>query len=94
MSEWALAQTDRAEKLAQLHHFSMVTRQGDREIEFRITVKEYATPPEVGGRFFAEADKQTNQKTAPYTPTGWGSTLLRALAECIKNIQQFPYEGP
>ena len=44
-------------------------------------------------RFFAQADKQTNQKTAPYLPTGWGSNLLQALSACIKEIKRFPYEG-
>jgi hypothetical protein len=34
-------------------------------------------------RFFAQADKQTNQRTAPFTPVGWGSTLLKALTECV-----------
>ena len=45
-------------------------------------------------RFFAEADKQTNQSVAAYTPTGWGSTLLKALSECVQAIHRFPYEGP
>jgi hypothetical protein len=44
--------------------------------------------------FFAQADKQTNQKTAPFTPCGWGDTMLKALSECIQSIQRFPYEGP
>ena len=43
-------------------------------------------------RFLAQADKQTNQKTAPYTPTGWGPSLLQALAECVQGIRRFPYE--
>ena len=38
-------------------------------------------------------DKQTNQKTLPYTPNGWGLTLLQALSECVKAMQRFPYEG-
>jgi hypothetical protein len=42
----------------------------------------------------AEADKQTNQSIAPYTPTGWGSTLGKALAECVRAINRFAYEGP
>ena len=45
-------------------------------------------------RFFAEANRQTNQNTAPYTPCGWGSTLYKALAECIEAVHRFPYEGP
>jgi hypothetical protein len=93
MSEWTFAQSDKAEELAQLHFFSINKRQGDQIIEFRVTVKEYATPNHLHMRFFAEADKQTNQKTAPYTPNGWGPTLLQALSDCVKAIQRFPYEG-
>src|SRR2546422_3998308 len=80
-------------KLAQLHFYSINKREGDRTIEFRITVREYATPNHLNMRFFAEADKHTNQKTAPYTPCGWGQTLLQALADCVKAIHRFPYEG-
>jgi hypothetical protein len=43
--------------------------------------------------FFAQADKLTNQKTAPYRPTGWGKTMLEALSECVKAIDRFPFEG-
>ena len=84
MAEWTYAQSDRSEELAQLHFFSMKKRQEGREIEFQITVKEYATPEDRSMRFVAQADKQTNQKTAPFTPCGWGDTLLKALAECIR----------
>jgi hypothetical protein len=63
------------------------------EVEFCITVKEFVTPKEPTMHFFAQADKQTNQKTAPYTPSGWGKTLLEALSECIRAMNKFPYEG-
>lgn len=94
MSEWTFAQTDPSEELAQLHYFSLKKRQPEGEIEFLITVWEYATVQEPGMRFFARADKQTNQKTLPFTPCGWGSTLLKALSECVKAVHLFPYEGP
>ena len=93
MSEWTFAQSDATDELAQLHFFSINKRQGDQVIEFRVMVKEYATPNHLNMRFYAEADKKTNQKTAPYTPNGWGPTLLQALSDCIKAIQRFPYEG-
>jgi hypothetical protein len=93
MAEWTFAQSDPADELAQLHFYSVNKRQGDQVIEFRITVKEFATPNRLAMRFYAQADKQTNQKTAAYTPNGWGSTLLQALADCVKAIQRFPYEG-
>ena len=93
MSEWTFAQTDRADELAHLHFFSINKRQDDEIIEFRITVKKYATPNHLSMRFYAEADRQTNQRTVPYTPSGWGQTLLQALSDCVKAIQRFPYEG-
>lgn len=94
MSEWTLAQTDPSEELAQLHFFSLKKRQSEGEVEFTITVREYVTPQAGRGRFFALADKQTNQKTAPFTPCGWGGTLLKALAECVQAVHRFPYENP
>jgi hypothetical protein len=94
MAEWTFAQTDPKDELALLHFFSINKLQDNRVIEFRITVKEFATPNSLSMRFYAEADKQTNQKTAPYTPNGWGSTLLQALSDCVKAIQRFNYEAP
>ena len=93
MKEWGFAQTDPSQELAQLHYFSIKKHQAGAEVEFVITVKEYITPKEPTMIFFAQADKQTNQKTAPYTPCGWGKTLFEALAECVKSINKFSYEG-
>ena len=62
-------------------------------LEFVITVREYISPPDPGMKFFAQADKQTNQKTAAFTPVGWGPTLLFALSECMRAVKRFPYEG-
>ena len=93
MAEWTFAQINESDELAQLHFFCVNKLQGDRVIEFRITVKEYATPNHLSMRFFAEADKQTNQSTVPYTPNGWGQTLLQALSDCVKAVNRFPYEG-
>ena len=93
MSEWTFADTEKGDELAQLHFFSVNKRQGNRVIEFRITVKEYAEPNHLSMRFYAEADKQTNQNTAPYTPNGWGQTMLQALSGCVQGIRRFPYEG-
>jgi len=95
MNDWYYAQTDPREQLARLHYFSMKKLQGDSEIEMMITVKETYTPA-LGGamQFFAQADKQTNQKGGvPYTPSGWGKTLLEALSACVREINRFPYQG-
>ena len=94
MAEWEYAQTDRSEELAQLHIFSMKKRQPNGDVTFRITVREYATPP-AGQRlrFFAEADKMVNQNSAAILPSGWGDSLLKALGDCLRLIRQFPYEG-
>jgi hypothetical protein len=95
LSEWHYAQENKAEELAHLQYFTMKKRQGNDEIQFHITVKEFATPPPGQHvRFFAEADKAVNQKSAPIVPSGWGDTSLKALADCMRMIRQFPYEGP
>jgi hypothetical protein len=93
MSDWTFAQSDPSEELAQLHLFSIKKHQPDGEIEFIITVREYVDRNALRMRFFATADKQTNQKTAPFTPFGWGETLLGALSECVRAIHRFPYQG-
>ena len=95
MAEWELAQEFPTDELAKLHFFSMKKVQAGGAIEFQIVVREFA-PGNVNQsmRFFAEANRQTNQNTAPYTPCGWGSTLYKALAECVNAIHRFPYEGP
>jgi len=92
VADWVYAQMDPAEELAQLHYFSFKKRQPDGEIEFQITVKEFAPRNELQMRFYAQADKEINQKTASFRPFGWGDTLLRALSECMGAIRQYPYE--
>ncbi|MGH9659369.1 MAG: hypothetical protein ACRD96_12550 [Bryobacteraceae bacterium] len=89
MKEWTFAQSHKAEQLAQLSYFSVM----HGEVEFIITVKEFVTPTDPAMLFFAQADKQTNQKTVTYTPSGWGRTMLEALSECVKAVYRFPYEG-
>lgn len=94
MSDWHFAQSDRSEELAQIHLFSMKKHQEGGSVEFRITVREFAAPPPGHSlRFFAEADKTVNQKTAAILPSGWGDSVLKALADCMRMIRQFPYEG-
>jgi hypothetical protein len=92
LSEWTYAQEKPTERLCRIQHYSMLKQQGGDQVEFLITVREYIDPPDPAMRFLAQADKQTNQKTAPYTPTGWGPSLLQALAECMQGIRKFPYE--
>jgi hypothetical protein len=94
VAEWHYAQADSSEELAQLHIFSMKKRQPGGDINFRITVREFAVPPPGQRlRFFAEADKPVNQNTAALIPCGWGDSVLKALADCMRIIRQFPYEG-
>jgi len=92
MDEWAYAQTKASEKLARVSYFSVMKQQDGVEIEFLITVKEYAVPSDRRMHFFALADKQTNQDGAPYTPCGWGETLISALSDCIRELERFPYQ--
>jgi hypothetical protein len=93
MQDWGYAQSNPSEQLAKVHHFSMIKVEPGREIEMMITVKEFFTPKDPALLFLAEADKQTNQKVAPYTPCGWGRTLLEALEECVRAVNRFPYQG-
>jgi hypothetical protein len=92
VSEWTYAEAKPTERLCRIEHFSVTKTQPGGDVEFLITVREYVNPPDPAMRFLAQADKQTNQKTAPYTPTGWGPSLLQALAECVNGIRKFPYE--
>jgi len=92
-AEWTFAQTDPSQQLCQIHTFSVLRRQGAREIEFIITIREYVTPRDPSMKFFATSDKQTNQSVLPFTPVGWGKTLLDALSECVRAIYRFEYQG-
>lgn len=93
MSDWTFAQSDPSDELARLHYFSITKRQPGGDVEFTITVREFVDRNALRMRFFAQADKQTNQRTAPFTPCGWGESLLEALSECVKAVHRFPYEG-
>jgi len=94
MNDWMHMQEQPSEQLALHHYFSVVKRQQGKDIPFRITVKEFATPPPGQYvRFFAEADKELNQKTAAFVPCGWSNSLYSALGDCVRLIRQFPYEG-
>jgi hypothetical protein len=92
MSEWRFAQSRPEQKLAEVRFFSVIKVENGREIEFRITIKEFAEPKDRNMHFFAEADRFVYQKSAPHRPTGWGATLLKALGDCVKAIEQFPTE--
>jgi hypothetical protein len=92
VAEWVHAQTDPADELAQLHYFSFKKRQPEGEIEFVITVKEFASRNALQMRFYAQADKEINQRIAPFRPFAWGDSLLVALSECMRTIRQYPYE--
>ena len=92
VTEWMYAQNDPAEELAQLHYFTFKKRQPEGEIEFVITVKEFALRNTLQMRFYAQADKEINQGTAPFRPFGWGDSLLAALSDCIGAIRRHPYE--
>jgi hypothetical protein len=94
VSDWKFAQKEVSEELALLHHFSIRKNQKDGDIDFLVTVREFAAPPKGQfTRFFAQADKFVNQRTAPILPTGWGNSLLDALSACVRMIREFPYEG-
>jgi hypothetical protein len=92
-TDWTFAQLEPTDELAKLHFFAIQKHQDNGVIEFIITVREYIDRNVQHMRYFAEANRQTNQKTAPFTPCGWGESLLEALSECVRAIHRFPYEG-
>jgi len=92
LAEWTFVALDLKERLCRMEQFGFEKEQGSEKIEFVITVREYLSPPDPAMTFLAQADKQTNQRTAPFTPVGWGPNLSTALAECVKAIRRFPYE--
>ncbi len=92
MSDWKFVQKDPTEALAKLHFFSVKKKHASGEVDVRITIQEFATS-EIGARqFFAMTDIEVNQKTMRYQPSGWSSTLMGALSECMKNLRRFEYE--
>lgn len=92
MAEWVYAQKDPAEELAQVQYFSIKKLRPEGDVEFVIAVKEFATRNTVQMRFYAQADKEVNQKTAAFRPFGSGDSVLAALTECVRAIRQYPYE--
>ena len=93
MGDWKFTQRETTEQLAMLHHFTFTKCcEGGREVEFHITVHEYVTPKDPAMPFFARADKELNQQSAPYTPSGWGRSLSEALSACLQQIRRFPYQ--
>lgn len=93
MNDWRFAQKDASEQLAELHLFSFKKCVSGVEINFTITVKEFAVPPPGQYfRFFAQADKPINQKIAPFLASGWGNSILEALTGCTRAIREFPCE--
>jgi hypothetical protein len=94
LDEWKYLQRDPSEALARLHFFSIKKKHSSGELEARITVKEFATAEMRDLQFFATADVELNQKQMKFQPCGWSETLMGALAECLKNLRKFEYEGP
>jgi hypothetical protein len=92
MSDWKFVDTEHAEQFCRVEYFSIRKQQDGVDVEFLITVREYVQPPDPALSFFAQADKPVNQHTAPYTPSGWGTTSVDALWECVKGIRMFPYQ--
>lgn len=87
MADWIHAQSDPSEELARLHYFSITKRRPAGDVEFVITVREYASRNPQGMQFFAQADRPVSQDTPSHLPFGWGETLLAALGECMRAIR-------
>jgi hypothetical protein len=94
VSDWRFAQKTQSEELALLHLFSFKKCVSGVEVDFTITVKEFAAPPPGQYfKYFAQADKAINQKIAPFLPSGWGNSVLEALTGCTRAIREFPCES-
>ena len=94
LAEWTYVETDADEGYCHLQYFGIKKQHAGGDVEFVITLREYINPPDPALKFFAQADKQTNQKTAPFTPVGWGPSVGAAMHECVKAVRRFPYEPP
>jgi hypothetical protein len=92
LEDWKYVDSEAEERLCHVEQYGIRKTYSGGEIEFIVSVREYREPPDPAMRFFAQADKHTNQKSAPYIPCGWGPNLSTALWECIKAIRKFPYE--
>jgi len=90
--DWQYIDVEAEEQLCRVEYFGIKKHQDGQEIEFLIAMREFLHPPDPTMRFFAQADKQINQRQVPYTPCGWGPNLHTALWECVQAIRKFPYE--
>ncbi len=92
--EWIDIEPTAEEHLCRIAYFEIQKQTKTGPVPFRIAVREFLDPPDPAMKFVATADKETNQRIAPYTPTGWGDTQGLALWECLQAIRKFPYEPP
>lgn len=91
---WEFIGQDSGLEVLKVEQFVARKKEGARTVEFLITIREKPRNAGAGPmRFFAQVDKQTNQNTGPYTPSGWGPSLEQALSACLDEINRFPYEG-
>ena len=93
MSDTSFISAKPEEELAKLHYYSIKKCQPGGDVEFVITVYEYAERNKQFMKFYARADKPINQGSAAFIPFGWGETLTMALTECVKEIRRYPYEA-
>ena len=91
--EWSLAQRT-GERLAKLSFFAVTKELGGKPVEVKITVAEYAETDshDRSMRFCARADTSTAIGDGAFHPCGWGPTLVKALQECIREIDRFADE--
>lgn len=91
--DWEFIETHAEEAFSRIEYFGFKKPMPDgTSVDFVVTLHHYRLRPDPAMSFFAQADKQVNQKTAPYTPSGWCSTAQEALWECLKSIRKFPYQ--
>ncbi len=81
MADTGFITAHQSEELARLHYYSIKKNQPGGDVEFVITVYEYAERNKQFMKFYARANKAINQKSAAFIPFGWGETLTMALSE-------------
>ncbi len=90
--EWTDIEPSAEEQLCRIEHFEIQKAHKGGHVPFGIAVREYLHPRDGTMKYVATADKQTNQRTVPFTPMGWGNSSGLALWECVVAIRRFPYE--
>jgi len=82
---WKFAQKEVSEELALLHHFSIKKNQKDGDIDFLVTVKEFAAPPKGQYARFFRPSGQIRQSKDGADPANRLGKLPPRRALCLRS---------